>query len=90
MACCLVALCMMAPRLALAVFYFFTDYFEAFQTWYWPLLGFLFMPFTTLTYMGAMWNNDGSVSGWWLVLMIVAVIFDLGSNGSASTQKGDS
>lgn len=87
MACCLVALCLMAPRLALAIMYFATDYFRAFQTWYWPLLGFFFMPLTTLAYMAAMLNNNNMVSGWWLVLLIVAVFGDLGSHSGAASKN---
>ena len=87
-ACCLVMLMLMSPRLVLIALWMFTDYFDVFQTWYWPLLGIFFMPFTTLTYMGAMWNNGG-VSGWWLVLLILAVIMDWGSNGSAANGSKD-
>lgn len=87
MACCLIALALMVPRVLLAVFYFVTDYFKVFETWYWPLLGFFFMPLTTLSYMAAMLNNNGKVEGWWIVLVVVAVLMDLSSNGSASKAK---
>ena len=42
----------------------------------WPVLGFLFMPYTTLAYMAAV-LNVGSVEGWWLALVIAAVLVDL-------------
>jgi len=87
MACCLVAACLMVPRIVLFVMYFATDYFRVYETWYWPLLGFFFMPFTTLAYMAAMLNNNNVVSGWWLVLVVVAAITDLSSNGSATRAK---
>ncbi len=50
----------------------------------WPLLGFLFMPYTTLAYMAAMLNNHHELSGAWIVLVVVAVFFDLGGQGHSS------
>ena len=35
-------------------------------------------------YMGAMLNNNHEVSGIWLVLLIVAVFFDLGGQGHSA------
>ena len=40
-------------------------------------MGFFLMPYTTLAYMAAMLNAHG-VTGGWLVLVIVAVMVDLG------------
>ena len=87
MACCLIAACLMVPRVVLAVMYFATEYFRVYETWYWPLLGFFFMPFTTLAYMAAMLNNNNVVSGWWLVLIIAAAMVDLSSNRSAASKR---
>jgi hypothetical protein len=62
-----------------------TDWFsQAFETALWPLLGFLFMPFTTLAWMAAMLNNNHQLSGWWVALFIVAVVADLGGTGRAA------
>lgn len=47
-----------------------------------PILGFLFMPFTTLSYLFAMINNGHQLTGGWIVLVVVAIIFDLGSIGT--------
>ncbi|MCX5670068.1 MAG: hypothetical protein NTU94_01940 [Planctomycetota bacterium] len=82
---CLLALVALAtPRLVLAVIWLATDWFDrAFETALWPLLGWILMPYTTAAYMAAMLNNDRQVGGWWLVLLIVAVLADLGSNGSS-------
>jgi hypothetical protein len=70
------------PRLALFLVWFFgDDYFSrAFGTWLWPLLGFFFLPLTTLAFaFGA--NNlssPGEMSplGWLVVL--VGLAGDLG------------
>ena len=66
------------PRVVLALIAIFTTWFHAaFNTPIWPILGFIFMPYTTLAYMAAMLNNNHSVSGGWLVLVIIAVLVDL-------------
>jgi hypothetical protein len=39
----------------------------------WPLLGFLFMPLTTLSYAFAI-NSSGSIDGLYLVLVVVTVL----------------
>jgi len=57
---------------------------SAYQTVMWPLLGFMFMPYTTLAYMAAMLNNNHNLSGGWVVLLIVAVFFDLGGQGKSA------
>jgi len=61
-----------------------TDWFpRAFQSQVWPILGFVFMPYTTLAYLAAMLNNNHTVSGGWLALLIVGVIVDVGHWGGA-------
>ena len=83
MGCCLMSLIALAlPRGLMFFIWLLTDWFtRAFETTLWPVLGFLFMPYTTLAYMAAM-LNAGSVSGGWLVLVIVAVLVDVGNWGS--------
>ena len=43
------------------------------------------MPFTTLAYAWAI-NSNGSVSGFYLVVVILAVLMDLGSLGGGASQ----
>jgi Ni,Fe-hydrogenase I cytochrome b subunit len=57
---------------------------QAYETTIWPLLGFIFMPFTTLAYMAAAINTNHHISGGWMVLVIVAVFFDLTATGSSA------
>ena len=86
---CLIALAtLMMPRLTMFIIWLFTNWFtQAYNTVIWPLLGFLFMPYTTLAYMGAMLNNGHSVSGMWLIIVIIAVITDMGLHAKARQQK---
>lgn len=81
--CLLLSMLLIGPRLILLLIWLLTNWLgAAYQTVLWPLLGFFFMPYTTLAYMAAMLNNGGSVDGIWLVLVVVAVIFDLGQGTS--------
>lgn len=82
---CLVALIALAfPRLAIILVVIFSDYIgNAYQTTLWPLLGFFFLPLTTLAYALAM-NANGSVSGLYLVILVIAVLMDLGMLGAGA------
>lgn len=79
---CLVALlALLAPRLTIVLLVIFSDWIgQAYNTVLWPLLGFFFMPFTVLAYALAI-NQAGSVTGIYLVLVVLAVLLDLGSLG---------
>jgi hypothetical protein len=88
MACMIVLVAMLAPRVTLFFIFLFTNWFgQAYETVLWPLLGFLFMPYTTLVYMAAMLNNDHQLSGGWIVLMVVAVIADLTTHGGSASSR---
>lgn len=82
---CLVGLiALIFPRLAIVLVVIFSDYIgRAYQGILWPLLGFIFAPLTTLAYAWAM-NSRGSVSGAALVVVVLAVMIDLGMIGGSS------
>ena len=82
MPCLLALIAFFFPRFVMVVIAIFTQWFHAaFESFLWPLLGFLFMPYTTLDYMAAMLNNNHAVNGGWLVLVIIAAFIDLGGQG---------
>ncbi len=83
---CLIGLMALAfPRLAIILVVIFSDYIgAAYQTTIWPLLGFFFMPVTTLAYAWAI-NSIGSVSGFQLVIVVIAVLIDLGILGGGAS-----
>jgi len=75
------------PRFAIVLVVLLSNYIgRAYETTIWPLLGFLFMPLTTLSYAFAM-NRNGSVDGMYLVLVVVTVLLDLGLVGAGSKTK---
>ena len=77
MGCCLLLLALIAPRAVMVGIFLLTNWFgAAFDTVLWPVLGFIFMPYTTLAWMaGAL---HGGVHGGWAVLVALAVLVDLG------------
>ena len=84
MGCTFAVLALAVPRVLMLFVFLLTDWFaRAFQTQVWPIMGFVFMPYTTLAYLAAMLNNNHTVSGGWLALLIVAVIVDVGHWGGA-------
>ncbi|MCF7854808.1 MAG: hypothetical protein K9N51_08425 [Candidatus Pacebacteria bacterium] len=84
MGCILAIIAMLAPRVLMAFIWLLTNWFgRAYDTVIWPLLGFLFMPYTTLAYMGAMIANNHALRGGWLILFIIAVIIDAGNWGGS-------
>jgi hypothetical protein len=81
MGCLLPCLAVLMPRLVMFFIFLLTDWFpRAYDTILWPLLGFFFMPYTTLAYMAAMLNNHHTLNNGWLVLVVIAAIFDLGAH----------
>jgi hypothetical protein len=89
MPCLLILMALFLPRLTIFLIWLFSNgYFgRAYHTVLWPFLGFLFMPVTTLAYAFAMNSNNGSVSGGYLVLVIVAVLVDLGIIGGGGASR---
>lgn len=76
-------LSLISPRLFLAFLFFFSTYLDrAYGSWFWPTVGFFFMPWTTLAYAWAM-NAHGSVTGIYLLAVAAAVVVDLGGSGGA-------
>lgn len=82
MPCLLGLLAFFMPRVVLTALYLFSNFLgRAYKTHLWPLLGFFFMPCTTLAYAAAM-NWHGSVEGAYFVIVLMAALVDLGVVGS--------
>lgn len=89
MPCLLAAFALLMPRVVIVLLVIFSDWIgQAYITLLWPLLGFIFFPYTTLAYALAMHNNAGSVGGVYLVIVVIAVLLDLGAmGGGAATRR---
>lgn len=81
MPCLLALLALIFPRVVIVLVVIFSDYIgRAYGPTLWPLLGFFLLPLTTLAYAYAI-NSNGSVSGFYLVVVVLAVLIDLGMVG---------
>ena len=79
MSCLVAILAFFTPRLAIILVVIFSDYIgDATESNLWPLLGFLFLPMTTLAYAWAWHYGDGSIADLGVVVVVLAVLFDLG------------
>jgi hypothetical protein len=80
-----------APRLAF-LFYWIArpaHVDAAFHTWIWPLLGFIFLPFTTLMWV-LLYTPPVGITGFdwfWIALAVVLDIGGLASNGYANRDR---
>jgi hypothetical protein len=87
MPCLVGCLALSAPRFAIVLVVLFSDYIgRAYENAFWPLVGFLFMPLTTLAYAWAI-NSSGSVAGIQLVVVVVAVLIDFGLIGGSASGR---
>ena len=93
MGCCLAVLVLAgAPRIAM-LFWWWMDPARiqatfggwptlgvpSLPTWAWPVAGLLVLPWTTLAYI---WVAPGGVTGIEWVVIVIGVLFDLGTHGS--------
>jgi len=69
--CCLVlVLFFLGPRAALVLEWIFGHKIQhAFAHWYWPLLGIIFLPWTTLMYV-IVWSSGGVHGANWIAVAI--------------------
>ena len=87
MPCLLVILLLAFPRIALALLFFFSNYLErAYHGLILPLLGFVFLPLTTLAYAW-MVNTRQPTEGINLLILVVAVVIDVGGLGGGEYHR---
>ena len=91
MTCLLIILALGVPRLALFAIALTTDWIgQAYQTTLCPLLGWFFLPYTTLAYLAARLNGPDQITPGFLILIILALMVDFGSNSSVAHSKNNS
>jgi hypothetical protein len=81
----LLLLGLVTPRVILCIAWCAGVFNGVWQTMLWPLLGFIFLPYTTLAYGLAHAYGDG-ITGIWLVVFILAVLMDFGTHGSSASK----
>ena len=84
MCCVLALLAFLGPRLVLILLWLFTNYLSrAFDSLLLPLLGFLFLPWTTIAWAIAQ-NELGGLNGLGLLVVILGVLADVGVLGGGA------
>jgi hypothetical protein len=87
MPCCLVVAVLLFPRIVLVCMFLFSHYLErAYHGLIVPVLGFLFLPTTTLAYAW-LTNTHRPLEGVNLILLIVAVVIDAGGLGGGEYHR---
>ncbi|MBL0157813.1 MAG: hypothetical protein IPP47_12020 [Bryobacterales bacterium] len=90
MPCFLVIVILFFPRLALALMWLFSNYLgRAYQGILIPLLGFFFLPLTTIVYAWEV-NSGMPTTGINLLWLLIAVVIDLGGLGGGARRKAKS
>ena len=87
MPCLLAILGFFFPRLIILLLAVFTDYLHhPYHTILWPVLGFFFLPLTTLAYAWGV-NAGGIDQPLHVVVLVLAVLFDLGVVGGGARAR---
>jgi hypothetical protein len=87
MPCLIVILVLAFPRIVLACLFLFSNYLQhAYHGLVLPVLGFFFLPLTTLAYAW-MINSHMPLEGINLVILIIAVIIDVGGLGGGEYHR---
>jgi hypothetical protein len=83
MPCLLTIVALLFPRITILVLWIFTHWFSGvFSSMIWPVLGFIFMPLTMLWYSVVINHYGGQWNPMTIAVMVLAVVIDIGSNGS--------
>jgi len=87
MGCLIVLMALIGPRVALLFTWIFTNLVDrAFEGILLPLLGLIFLPWTTFLYVLVYNPIDGvSFLGW--VIVVIGVLVDLGSYGAGARNR---
>lgn len=79
-------LAMLGPRVTIVVLWLFTTYLSrAYEIALWPVLGFFFMPYTTLLYAVA--QNTPAWKALGTIFIVIGVLCDFGVIGGAAKAR---
>lgn len=87
MPCLLVILVLAFPRVVLVLMFLLSHYLErAYHGLIIPVLGFIFLPITTIVYAWLV-NSNLPLNGVNLIILIIAVVIDLGGIGGGEWHR---
>lgn len=87
MPCLAVLLALLLPRGTILLLWLASDWFQGvFDGWIWPVIGFLFAPFTLLWYSAVQNWYGGTWETWHWIVLAIALVADL-SPGAGKRKK---
>jgi len=87
MPCLFLILILAFPRLILLLLFFFSNYLtRAYHGLLLPLIGFIFLPLTTVAYAWLV-NNHMPLEGVNLIILVLAIVLDLGGLGGGEYHR---
>jgi hypothetical protein len=88
MACLLVILALAAPRVVLALVWFFSNWFQGmFPSLLWPVLGFIFLPTTLLWYSAVQHWYGGQWTLGPIIGLVIALLIDVSPASRAGRRR---
>ena len=89
MGCLMVLFAFVTPRFIMVVLWVFTDYLSRSVrvVVFWPLLGFFFLPTTTMALRGGA-ERVRRIDGWGLVVLVLGIMVDFGLLGGGGRAMG--
>ena len=87
--CCLALMAgFIGPRVALLLWWLFDDdrVDAAFGSWIWPVLGLIFLPWTTLDYL-VVWSPIVGVDNWEWIIVALGLALDVATYSSRAAQS---
>lgn len=92
MGCLLVLLALVTPRVVLVALWLFSNYLNrAFDSGWWGLLGFVFLPTTTIAYaiaQNSFTTPGGGLEAAGVIAIVIGVALDLGLLGGSGRGLG--
>ena len=86
-ACFLAMGAAVAPRLIFLIMWLVGERVNmAFDSWIWPLLGIIFLPYTTVMFM-LVWTPVAGISGWDWMWIILGVMLDIMKWGQVANNR---
>jgi hypothetical protein len=86
--CCLGALVLFfGPRAVLLFAWLVTNWYSAFESRLVALLGFFFVPWTSLAWMYVFFHHHGDVGGGYALLLAVGAVTDLSTYGGSHAAR---
>jgi hypothetical protein len=77
------------PRVALFLAWLLSDWYAAFDSRLVALLGFFFLPWTSLAWMFVFWHYGGNLGGGSILLLLLGLLLDAGAYGGSERARRD-